>query len=359
MKRDNRGVSLVEIIIAITILVLCALPLFKSMILTAQMNLKSRQLLAATNTAEEVMENLKADGMEQFIEKNKNNAEIDEIQYIEENSKKTGYSFVYPEYKMDKQKFRVQVEVKPYKNTDTSATDYNTQEVANMYRMNLATDAIYVQDDKNVEEDFLKAVAENKLKSEQEDEVLNNLDIEREYVVSIDEQVQGQRVEQTIRYSYKGLLLGEHVVPIYNNKSEKGDLENLYIFFEPGNKDTITIKNLNNYPLRVYIVKQGEQKADLSVNLYGTELLEEMGEEKDPDFTKGIRLRTNLTSVDKVVFYYDRLGTTLALNQEKLEKYFALNGLDGQGIALRLYDVTIQIMKDGKEITTLTGTVTR
>ena len=77
MRQDNRGVSLIEIIIAITLLVICAVPLFKSMILSSQMNTKSRQLLAATNTAEAVMENLKADGMEEFIQKNQGNTNID------------------------------------------------------------------------------------------------------------------------------------------------------------------------------------------------------------------------------------------------------------------------------------------
>ena len=140
MRQDNRGVSLIEIIIAITILVICAVPLFKSMVLSSQMNTKSRQLLAATNTAEAVMENLKADGLEEFIQKNQGNTKIAEVSYLDKNNKEAGYRFVYPEYQMDKQKFRVEVEVKPYVNEDANK-DYNTKDVANIYRMNRTTDA--------------------------------------------------------------------------------------------------------------------------------------------------------------------------------------------------------------------------
>lgn len=68
MKQDDRGVSLVEILIATAILVICVVPLFKSMILTVQTNARSRVLLAATSAGEAVLEDLKADGMEAFIQ---------------------------------------------------------------------------------------------------------------------------------------------------------------------------------------------------------------------------------------------------------------------------------------------------
>ena len=55
MKQDDRGVSLVEILIATAILVICVVPLFKSMILTVQTNARSRVLLAATSAGESVL----------------------------------------------------------------------------------------------------------------------------------------------------------------------------------------------------------------------------------------------------------------------------------------------------------------
>lgn len=358
MKRDNRGASLIEIIVAVTILVLCAVPLFKSMILSAQMNAKSRQLLAATNTAEAVMENLKADGMEEFIRENQGSTDIAEVSYLDENDKKAGYSFVYPEYEMDKQKFRVQVEVRPYKNED-AANDYNSKDVANIYRMNRTTDAIYTEETSTVEEDYLKAVSSGAYTGEEKDEVLDNLEVHYDYEISADED--RQRVEQTVRYLYHGTSLGEHLTLLYDSNQIKGTLYNLYLFFEPGKKNIITIHNPDDYPLEIYLIKQGEKKMDLKVDIRGTTLLQNLGEEKDPDFTKGVRIRTNFTDItDRTEYSYSQRGTTKDnFTDGELKKYFSMKLLDDQRITYRLYDVTVQVMKNTEQITTLTGTVTR
>lgn len=358
MRQDNRGVSLIEIIIAITILVICAVPLFKSMVLSSQMNTKSRQLLAATNTAEAVMENLKADGMEQFIKENQGNTDIDEVSYLDENNKEAGYRFVYPEYQMDKQKFRVQVEVKPYVNEDANK-DYNTKDVANIYRMNRTTDAIYTEDDDTAAEYFMKAVTKGEFQSEQREEVLNNLEVKYNYDIS--EEEGRQRVEQTVSYTYDGVQLGENLTLLYDSNQTRGTLYNLYIFFQPGKKNVITINNPGDYPLEVYLIKQGnDEMKDLTVNLCGTTLLQNLGEEQDPDFKKGIRLRTNFKSpTDKIDYFYNGKGLQWKLLDAELEKYFSKKYLDDTKLTYRLYDVKIEVMKDEKQITTLTGTVTR
>lgn len=376
MRQDNRGVSLIEIIIAITILVICAVPLFKSMILSSQMNTKSRQLLAATNTAEAVMENLKADGLEEFIQKNQGNTNIAEVSYLDENNKEAGYRFFYPEYQMDKQKFSVEVEVKPYVNEDENK-DYNTKDVANIYRMNRTTDAIYTEEEETAAEYFMKAVTKGEFQSKQREEVLSNLEVEYYYDISaeydiseeydISKEKGRQRVEQTVSYTYHDeqlgdVQLGENLTLLYDSNQTRGTLYNLYIFFQPGKKNVITINNPGDYPLEVYLIKQGnDEMKDLTVNLCGTKLLQNLGEEQDPDFTKGIRLRTNFKSpTDKIVYSYKGKGVQWNnLTDAELEKYFSKKYLDDTKPTYRLYDVKIEVMKDEKQITTLTGTVTR
>lgn len=365
MRQDNRGVSLIEIIIAITILVICAVPLFKSMILSSQMNTKSRQLLAATNTAEAVMENLKADGMEEFIQKNQGNTNIAEVSYLDENNKEAGYRFVYPEYQMDKQKFRVEVEVKPYVNEDENK-DYNNKDVANIYRMNRTTDAIYTEEEETAAEYFMKAVTKGKFQSEQRKEVLSKSNLEVEYYYDISEEEGRQRVEQTVSYTYNGVhgvvQLGENLTLLYDSNQTRGKLYNLYIFFQPGKKNVITINNPGDYPLEVYLIKQGnDEMKDLTVNLCGTTWFTNLGEEQDPDFTKGIRLRTNFKSrTDEIAYSYKGRGLQRDdLTDAELEKYFSKKYLDDTKLTYRLYDVKIEVMKDEKQITTLTGTVTR
>ena len=306
MKQDDRGVSLVEILIATAILVICVVPLFKSMILTVQTNARSRVLLAATSAGEAVLEDLKADGMEAFIQ-DKDSKSISDVGYIEEDGKKTGYKFTYPEYESDGKKFAVTVEVRPYQNTENADADYNKKEVVDLKRIDLSKDGVYVQD----------------------------------------------------AYYYNGILLGEHPMLLYDSRQAGGTLENLYICFEPNAKNTITVQNKDDYPLNLFLIKQGDQAAKVEVHLVGTKEKEHFGEEQDPDFTKGIRIRANFTDADTPLFYYKGSGSETSLNQSQLEKYFGLSGLDGKRVHTRLYDVTVKVNRENKEITTLTGTVTR
>ena len=67
----------------------------------------------------------------------------------------------------------------------------------------------------------------------------------------------------------------------------------------------------------------------------------------------------NFTDTDTPLFYYKGSGSETSLNQSQLEKYFGLSGLDGKRVHTRLYDVTVKVNRENKEITTLTGTVTR
>lgn len=353
MKQDNRGASLIEILVAITILVICAIPLFKSMILSSKMNAKSRILLAATNTAEAIMEDIKSDGMEEFIEENSGSDEIEGIEYIEEDGKKIGYSFVYPEYEMDQQKFWVKVSVKPYKNTDDESKDYNKKDIANLYRMNKATDAIYTQNMDDASDDIMKAVADNHLAIEQKEEVLENLNIDYYYDIVVEEE--SQCVNQTITYSYNEMVLGTHESQIYDSNMEIGNLYSLYIFFEPKNRSIITINNPSDYPLDVYLIKQGEN-SNITVQLLGSEAMQNFGKNQDPDFTKGIRLRTNFYA-DNVFFYEP--GKEGSLSKGELQEYFNLVPLDDKNNSYRLYDVEVEVLKDDKKITDLTGTVVR
>ena len=131
-----------------------------------------------------MLEDLKADGMEAFIQ-DKDSKSISDVGYIEEDGKKTGYKFTYPEYESDGKKFAVTVEVRPYQNTENADADYNKKEVVDLKRIDLSKDGVYVQDDKIIEEDFIKAVSENKVQADQKDTVLKNLDIRWNYVVEI------------------------------------------------------------------------------------------------------------------------------------------------------------------------------
>lgn len=357
MKQDNRGATLIEILVAMAILAICALPLFKSLILSAQTNVKAREHLSATTAAESVMEEMKADGMEKFLQENQGNEDITDVEKITEAGAVTGYRFTYPDYEVDGKGYEVKVEVRPYRNTDEGAEDYNSKEISDLYRMDLRTDGIYVQDEKTMANDFVKLVSEGTFKASDRDTVLSGLDIEYSYMVGGGSDV--QTLDQSVRYSYNDTLVGEHETILYDGSHADGKLKNLYICFIPNKSNTITIVNKGDYPLTVYLIKQGNSKAKVKVNMIGNTPITQLGEKEDEDFNKGVRIRTNLTSEDEAEYHYIRGSSDTKLTAGQLQENFGLKELDGAKVQTRLYDIDITVSRNGKEITTLSGTASR
>lgn len=357
MKQDNRGATLIEILVAMAILAICALPLFKSLILSAQTNVKAREHLSATTAAESVIEEMKSDGMEKFLRENQGNEDITDVEKITEAGAVTGYRFTYPDYEVDGKGYEVKVEVRPYRNTDEGAEDYNSKEISDLYRMDLRTDGIYVQDEKTMANDFVKLVSEGVFEAEQRDTVLSGLNMEWKYTIGSSNDV--QTIDQNVTYSYNETLVGEHESILYDGSHADGKLKNLYICFIPNKSNTITIVNKGDYPLTVYLIKQGTSKAKVKINIIGNTPITQLGEKEDADFNKGVRIRTNLTSEDEAEYHYisGSLDTKLAAGQ--LQENFGLKELDGAKVQTRLYDIDITVSRNGKEITTLSGTASR
>lgn len=357
MKQDNRGATLIEILVAMAILAICALPLFKSLILSAQTNVKAREHLSATTAAESVIEEMKSDGMEKFLRENQGNEDITDVEKITEAGAVTGYRFTYPDYEVDGKGYEVKVEVRPYRNTDEGAEDYNSKEISDLYRMDLRTDGIYVQDEKTMANDFVKLVSEGVFEAEQRDTVLSGLDMEWKYTIGSSNDV--QTIDQNVTYSYNETLVGEHESILYDGSHADGKLKNLYICFIPNKSNTITIVNKGDYPLTVYLIKQGTSKAKVKVNMIGNTPITQLGEKEDADFNKGVRIRTNLTSEDEAEYHYISGSLDTPLTAGQLQENFGLKELDGAKVQTRLYDIDITVSRNGKEITTLSGTASR
>lgn len=359
MKQDNRGATLIEILVAMAILAICALPLFKSLILSAQTNVKAREHLSATTAAESVIEEMKSDGMEKFLRENQGNEDITDVEKITEAGAVTGYRFTYPDYEVDGKEYEVKVEVRPYRNTDEGAEDYNSKEISDLYRMDLRTDGIYVQDEKTMANDFVKLVSEGVFEAEQRDTVLSGLDMEWKYTIGSSNDV--QTIDQNVTYSYNETLVGEHESILYDGSHADGKLKNLYICFIPNKSNTITIVNKGDYPLTVYLIKQGTSKATVKVNMIGNTPITQLGEKEDADFNKGVRIRTNLTSEDDAEYHYINIreSSDTPLTAGQLQENFGLKELDGAKVQTRLYDIDITVSRNGKEITTLSGTASR
>lgn len=76
IRTDNKGFSLVELIICVAILAIAVIPLMKSLSLASQTNGKAQKLQNATSLAESIMEDVKGKSIETLmIENNGTNAE--------------------------------------------------------------------------------------------------------------------------------------------------------------------------------------------------------------------------------------------------------------------------------------------
>lgn len=67
MKKDNRGLSLVELIIAIVILAIVTIPFLRSFVTSANTNQKAKRIMRATSVAENIMEAMKPLTLEEIV----------------------------------------------------------------------------------------------------------------------------------------------------------------------------------------------------------------------------------------------------------------------------------------------------
>jgi prepilin-type N-terminal cleavage/methylation domain-containing protein len=66
MKKNNKGFSLVELIVTVTILAVIVAPLLRAFVVSAQTNAKAKERLRATNLAQNIMEDIEAYGLEEI-----------------------------------------------------------------------------------------------------------------------------------------------------------------------------------------------------------------------------------------------------------------------------------------------------
>lgn len=67
MRKDNRGLSLVELIIAIVILALVITPFLRAFVTSANTNQKAKRIMRATSVAENIMEAMKPLSLEEIV----------------------------------------------------------------------------------------------------------------------------------------------------------------------------------------------------------------------------------------------------------------------------------------------------
>lgn len=351
--RNNKGFSLIEVLVAMAIFVLCAAPFLRSLVLSIQTNAKSRELLNATTVAENVMEDIKADGVATFLGLNMSSGGI-----APSGTDGDGYKIYttgYDHYLMDGKSYKVAITLKESNKTpENSLTAYNHAKLAELYQMNTLTDAIYVQPETEALENVTAYVnapgtpAADYMQAP--GNIMAGLETDYEFDISYNDSI--YEVNEKLTYqTASGNQVAQKSVALYNSVNGGGDLQRIYLFFSPSVKNKITIRNTDEVPVEVYLVRQTNTAAKVDLTIEESRV--HGGGITDPVLTK---LRTNIGEADSVWNSF-RYNTT-ALSYTAMKDRFGMDVLDKTADTdTRFYDVDIVVSdKNGKEITSLAGT---
>lgn len=295
MKNNERGYTLIELIIAITILAIIAIPLMHGFVTAAKTNAKAREIEQASTVAQNTMEEIKATPIEDLIK----GVEPHIIPIMQENGDTVdmlSYEMTYEDVVTDGVSYRVNVRIENGPSGEdglTLLTDYNQSGLAQLYDMNAAYDAFFIleeaTDDALIEE---LAVAAGTGIGQVRSEVKRNI------YVDIKEETGTRIVEVNVSYTYRNATryMAAQNQCIYASSSRDTYLRNVYVFFEPlsnmeegdAPKETITVRNAccteDKEPVQVYLVKQGvEADENYAVTVNLMEQSRDLASYKDAD----------------------------------------------------------------------------
>lgn len=166
MKRDNKGFTLLEVLIAVVILALIAVPLLRSFVSSYRVNARSRELMRATTLAQNEMEIFEKEKLEVLLDDEKYNYTVDDTEtytthmtqnpitgdVFNKDMEHVAYTFTYDggiiNDETGREMFDVVVKMNPQINL-TSYSDANTAELLFMNTLSGADSGAYVQQVRN------------------------------------------------------------------------------------------------------------------------------------------------------------------------------------------------------------------
>lgn len=379
-KISNQGFTLVEVLVAITILAIVVLPFLNSFYMAARTNAKAKKLMDATTAAQNVLEELKAETLEDFL-----NAHTSTKQQVVDGT--TGnprqdvqgndiYRYILPEttspanysLTVDQRTFLARVTVDPVNyTTENGATarksDYNSQLFAQLSELSPASNAFYIEQqsdgmDLKAAQDLAVGVDTASIEG-----VLRTMS--KTITVDIDYAAATQQcgVYMTLTYTDSG---GTQYTPISraeiynNNKAMSNKLSNIFLCFLPmysesgskiAPKEKIIINNPSDYPVNIFMIKQTclDDTANVTYkNDYSVEL--EVNESSHAWSEPVTHITTNLKYVEN-----DQLTSELTkvvyngpsgLPTSMLKALDIVDDLSRPQASVRIYRVTVEIFSE-------------
>lgn len=403
--KNNKGFSLLELLVSITILAVVMIPMLHSFITSARANAKAKKVMEATTVAQNIMEEIKSDDLSDYLtkysytKKTVKNASGNPVKDINGNTIST-YSQKFidvsatPETNtvssaavtVNGHKFRAEVTLDPQKYTSTTTpaairTDYNTMFYNKLSGLSKTSNAFYIQQN---DQELSAARAIDLLAYEDvRDSLIRTItiDIEHNSGTGI------TNVYASVEYKDGRLGKTDVIKPInrqkiYSNSDDpaKMTLSNVFVVFYPmynnanktAPKEHIIINNKDNCRTGVYLVKQTMRDASavnksnymVDVEVYeGTRSSTEDADGK-PDVITSVA--TNLCMDDtptskEVSFAYTNVNNKAIPSGYTVKDMLNAKNLTKADAEPKIYDVTIKVYdkKDtgyAKVLTTMEGT---
>lgn len=335
LQLNDKGLSLVEILVAIGILAIILVPLLNTFVLADKANHKAEKIQTETLVAQNILERLKGKSLEEIANDFNYEGVIDESSPSEEPYVFNVKNISYQGYNFDA---KITLDPSPYyeaKDTEEYG-DYNKFEMPLIDDINKETNILsleaseteeaklqlyynyftYVTSQESFEDD-------DYLTMEKFEEIIIN-ELERKIVINLFKNSTGISLEVDYEYSAPSIEgCGEVSFSLVDDNVES-DLEGIYVFYHSTNEDSIRVNTdgfAEDSVIDLYLVNQKENK-----------------------YSNNNRLRIDSGSSDKVNIYSngELVGSGSIVNNGLVKKEDKKN---------RIYEVTVSLYQGGKNFT--------
>lgn len=281
LKGDNKGLSLLEVLIAMVVLSIVVVPFMHSFITAANTNADAKKTHKATIVAQSVMEGFKAEPVEEIVEQFENPTTdfhvldpgqiagniADAVEVVTDAAQPGVYRFEIAGVKEDISEYDVLVTLDPtdYRNSAyaTEKKQYNATEMVQLPVIDMDKDAVCIQ-----KEEYT-ATAASQLYNQlyphaNEADILANMT--RVITVNIERTDMGggeYRTRVVVDYTYSYGSANYPITQTYFDSMETGEeLRSVYLYYYPlygtGStpRDVINYSNSSSLPVNFYLLKQ-------------------------------------------------------------------------------------------------------
>ena len=293
---DNRGMTLIEVLVAVAIFGIIVGPICFAFVTTVHVNNASRQIEEATAAGNNIMEELRELSLldlEDIIstddilpgETYASTAATILKRPYDIKVADDGIYILTSREKINNRDYVVRLTLSPVivpDATKLSYTDYNDRELAKLFSMSQGLDgAISVGETLDLDTAGSFSGNVNEI----------YMDMRRTITVDISDE---DTVSVTVEYEYKwDKETPVFNQPIYSNDDDEIELRNLFVFFNPlysgKDKEKIIINNPNSVPVNVYLIRMAEENAINDLR-YGVDV-----EINDPASDYATAIKTNLS----------------------------------------------------------------